>query len=345
MAFLQLASLVQVTGLASTAYGVRRLPVARRARRLRRTRGFTYEEALQEGLLDPRLPDAEVANSVSKDLMLKIQARVNPPELMPLTEEKAIFSIVCTAAGLPAPRVLAVVGRSGGWAGSRAIERPGDFARLVDELPDEFVVKPSAGYHGAGVALIHKRGDELVDHEGRAMTPAALHARMADDERFGLFLVQERVHNHPEIRAHFGTETLQTLRLMTYVDRAGEPRLLYGVARIASGGGPVDNIGEGQHGNRYAVISLADGRLGPARSAGHGDDAPAAPDCDGFALPLWEEARALALHAARAVLPLRAIGWDVALAPGGPVLIEANAAFDPWPGDTFGRAVAVIGTE
>ena len=44
----------------------------------------------------------------------------------------------------------------------------------------------------------------------------------------------------------------------------------------------------------------------------------------GHTLPLWEEAVAVTLRAHDAEPVSPAIGWDVALTPEGPVLLEAN---------------------
>jgi hypothetical protein len=82
-----------------------------------------------------------------------------------------------------------------------------------------------------------------------------------------------------------------------------------------------------------APVDLATGRLGPgvradprliiAPVATHPDTGAAIAEA---ALPWWQEAAALAL-AAHAKLPAMAcVGWDVALTPEGPVLIEANWA-------------------
>jgi hypothetical protein len=49
----------------------------------------------------------------------------------------------------------------------------------------------------------------------------------------------------------------------------------------------------------------------------------------GFAIPLWAEACALVERAALAFLPLRTIGWDVAVTPRGALLIEGNVTWDP----------------
>ena len=45
----------------------------------------------------------------------------------------------------------------------------------------------------------------------------------------------------------------------------------------------------------------------------------------GFKLPHWPQIKEVALKAARVLPWARAIGWDIAIADRGPVLIEGNA--------------------
>lgn len=49
---------------------------------------------------------------------------------------------------------------------------------------------------------------------------------------------------------------------------------------------------------------------------------------DGFKLPMWSQTCQVIREAAVNFLPIRTIGWDVALTPNGPVILEAN----PWWG-------------
>ena len=48
---------------------------------------------------------------------------------------------------------------------------------------------------------------------------------------------------------------------------------------------------------------------------------------DGFQLPWWAELRDLVTRGARAFAKLPALGWDVAIAEDGPILIETNWQF------------------
>ena len=86
-----------------------------------------------------------------------------------------------------------------------------------------------------------------------------------------------------------------------------------------------------------AGVSLEDGVLGPAATTAaeglgqalletHPDTGLAVA---GLRLPYWEEACALVCAVAPRFIPLRALGWDVALTPTGPVLVETNWGWDP----------------
>ncbi|MEY6563350.1 sugar-transfer associated ATP-grasp domain-containing protein, partial [Listeria monocytogenes] len=43
-----------------------------------------------------------------------------------------------------------------------------------------------------------------------------------------------------------------------------------------------------------------------------------------FVMPFWSEMRDTMRLAARTLKPLRSIGWDVAITPNGPLVVEAN---------------------
>ena len=49
----------------------------------------------------------------------------------------------------------------------------------------------------------------------------------------------------------------------------------------------------------------------------------------GFALPFWEELKALVCQGMERVPSLGYVGWDIALTSDGPALIEGNVH---WPG-------------
>jgi hypothetical protein len=187
------------------------------------------------------------------------------------------------------------------------------------------------------VRVVERRDGGLLDASGRTLTPAALYRELAAEREFPAWVVQERLVNHPDVAGLTGARTLQTLRLVTLVDRHGAPELLYGVLRVAFGDGATDNFRGGASGNGLAGVAIADGTLESVKFAAEGGlgfrRGPEIPGTGvriaGVQLPDWEETVALVLRAATAFLPARSLGWDVALTPDGPVIVEGNMFW--WP--------------
>ena len=344
----ELVSLAQVSRRAARSYGCSWARMARRARAVRREGAWTYAEALGFGMLDPAKTRDEWDRMYSKHRREEIQARHNPRCLEAFSEEKLTFHRYMEALGVPGPAVYGVVGRAGGWSATsdRVLTGPDAFARMVrDELPHEFVIKPVVGEQGDGVHLLSRGPDGgLRDHQGHSVDPRELYEGLASHAEFELFIVQERLRNHPELEALSPSPALQTVRLVTFVARDGRPQLLWGSLKLVLGTAATDNLGSGRIGNADAMIDLETGTLSPlrlARPGGVGFTAHAAipgsgRQVAGWRVPCLDEARAIVLGAAPHLLPVRTLGWDVAVTPAGPVVVEAN---DYWgaPGVPLSR--------
>jgi hypothetical protein len=332
----QLSGLVSTAREASRAYGVPPLRVARTARRLRRTGAWEYREALAQGLLDPACPEEVRRRAVSRHLRREIQTRLNPVSLEPFTEEKVTFNRYCEVAGIPVPALYGTVGRAGGWsAASGRIVTDGDaFAAMVArDLPERFIVKPTFGLLGLGVQAFERRADgTLLDSGGRALDARALHARLVADPEFDLFIVQERLRNHPDVEALVDTPVVQTLRLNTLVCRDGGVRILSAQMKLAIGRGDADNFRSGETGNGLCDVDMATGTLGPLTTVAPGGRGAVRHDAlpatgrrvTGWRVPMFEEACGVALAGAPWFMPMRTLGWDVAITPDGPIVIETN---------------------
>ncbi len=335
----QLAELVRVSREGARVYGTGAVRIAANARRARRRQGYEYREALDEGLLDPGLSAAERALFGSRHATVELQRTLNSEAVAVLAGEKAAFYRYCAGLGIRIPALYGVIdAAASSWGAGRPIVGADDFARFVaDDLPDEWVVKPSGGYHGLGVRLLRRSGDRLIDDTGRHLDAAELYGELRSHSEFGAWVVQERLRNHETIVGLVNVPTLQTVRIVTLVDRDGAVEVLYAVLRLAVSGGVSDNFVRGSTGNGLVDISVADGRLGSvklARDDGYGfvraSRLPGSGvQVEGTSLPDWDATVALVRSAAEAFLPARTLGWDVALTPEGPVLVEANMFW--WP--------------
>jgi hypothetical protein len=100
--------------------------------------------------------------------------------------------------------------------------------------------------------------------------------------------------------------------------------------RINIGDQAADNFSQG---NLAAAIDLGTGRLGPAlrkgvESARHRVHPVTGAEIEGRVVPDWDRALAM-VRAAALVMPFNpSMGWDIAFAARGPVVVEANCDWD-----------------
>jgi hypothetical protein len=332
----EIRELARVSRVAGGAYGERRLSVARRARGLRLRGGWTYEEALSWGLLDPDMPESERGAWVSTHARHSAERRHNPPSIEPFTEDKLTFHAYCRTVGIPTPRLFGAIGRAGGWSATsgRIIPDADSFASMVaDELPDEFVTKPVRGMLGLGVRVLRRDGDRLTGlGEAGHVDARALHRAIVEDDQFDLHLVQERLHNGPEVDDLHPSDVLQTLRLSTFVAPDGSVHVLNGWMKFSIGAGAADNYAGGTTGNGVALLRLEDGTMDPLtldRPDRLGFQRVATMPAtgrriEGEPVPFFQEACALVRDGAPRFMPMRTLGWDIALTADGPVVLETN---------------------
>jgi len=145
-------------------------------------------------------------------------------------------------------------------------------------------------------------------------------------------LVQPRVVNHPLI-ADLSNGALVTVRIITCRNERGESEVTNAVLRMARGRNTVvDNF---HAGGIAAKVDLQSGALGRATDQGvrattgwcdtHPDmGAPIL----ARRLPLWGDTLALVQHAHSVFSDRIFVGWDIALLPDGPQLIEGNGGPD-----------------
>src|SRR4051812_12911040 len=320
----QIATNLKLLSKAARQYDASHIAIARRALHLRRVHGIGFREALSDGLLNPASDARAFTACVSRMELFGHQHRHNGRDYLSLMEDKATFYKFCAGTTLPIPRLYAVFDKEPDSKASRTRE---DWERFfTNDLPEEFIVKPSRSAHGDGVAIYRK-----------GVAAAAVFDALHNSRRWNRFVIQERVRNHAAITDLSGSETLQTIRLTTWVTPDSRIELLRAFFKIAVGDNITDNYNAGATGNLKGNIDPTTGKLAKAiqaSSEGIGFSEISthpftAKSISGFRIPDWPAVMALAEQAARVFLPLRTVGWDVAVTPEGPTLIEGNPFWDP----------------
>ncbi len=237
--------------------------VALRALRLR-ARGWRLGDMAAAGLLDPRAKPSSKPWAVVPRHLERLQEAINPPEAVPLCEDKRRFDEACRRFGLPTPALAATLERAPD-AGATARDWA---ALLAERTPAEFVVKPVDGHRGIGVRVLARGPEGAVEHGGRALSWAELGDELAR-EPHPAYVVQERLHPHPELVRLTGSPALQTIRVMTLVEPDGQARIMSWGIRLAIGDQPIDSFQSGATGNLWATLN-GDGSMSTPITVGPG---------------------------------------------------------------------------
>jgi len=183
--------------------------------------------------------------------------------------------------------------------------------RLIENASGKLVLKNSRGQAGQEI--------KVLDNSG--LSPSQL----TDIMRDGKFdLVEEYIVQHPELM-RLSSSGLNTVRIVSQ-EKAGEVEILAARLRITINS-PVDNMAAGN-----AAVPL-DADTGSVTGPGVFSDISKADisvhpvtgvELLGFQVPFWQEIIEMVKEASLMALDNRSIGWDVAVTPEGPLLVEGN---------------------
>jgi len=255
---------------------------------------------------------------------------------LPEINDKLLFSQVMKRNSVATPEVLARFDDSTCSTGNSASE----FFEALKGYR-EFYVKPRCSSGGKDQLLLQKDTDESWSVTASSYASAAFHQQLenkqlkalADQEVFELLvslsqvcelLVQPRLVNHADMPKP-GGPALLAVRIMTGLT-ADLVVNLRAVLRLPFSSQIASQLGVD------AAVDIQTGRLKRVFV-----DSPN-PSCwsrippngaiiEGVALPCWTETLELVKLAHRALPDYSFLGWDVAITPCGPVVLEANGNY------------------
>jgi hypothetical protein len=217
--------------------------------------------------------------------------------------DKARFAARCRAAGLPHAETVATV-------------TAGRIQIVDDPAGRALVAKPANGEGGDGVLLLGTMAD--------GADLAALLTKTYGAQT-STIVVQPWIGVHPAL-ADLALQALPTVRIVTMLNETARPEVVSATFRCPSD--PAARVDNMKAGGLIAPVDLPSGMLGAACKGYGGGDCPIHPVTGGAIagriLPDWHAATALVVRAHAAFADYALIGWDVALTPHGPRLIEGN---------------------
>jgi hypothetical protein len=232
---------------------------------------------------------------------------------------------------IPVPRLLAYnlgetlyLPRDGGWT-KQTQTSPEDWPALLDAIiaasaSGSVFIKLINGSAGLGARKVSGRPSGMSADE---LEELRLHVVS------GNFLFQETVRQHPDLNK-LCASSVNTIRIDTFKDTQGHAEVISALLRLGLEGHDVDNVSQG---GLWVGIESKTGalkRFGFRELLCGGTVHTEHPDShvkfEGFPVPCFAQVHRFAASAAD-LLPPGLIGWDFAVTPEGPVLIEGNAVY------------------
>src|SRR5699024_8604031 len=214
-------------------------------------------------------------------------------------------------------------------------------------LPANFIAKPVDGAYGKHVTSWSREDNGWSAHDGERLSGAALKEKLAEVSQGTALILQERLYAHPDIEAVSGFPAVQAARLITLRESGSSSAasILYGTFKLLMQDSVTDNFSFGYSGNLLCAINIQTGTLRHAwlRDADTGrlelvtHHPITGQALAGFQIPFWEDIVSLVQRAADVFHVLPAVGWDVAITPGGVTLLEGNTRWDPPFADLLSR--------
>ncbi len=274
---------------------------------------------------------------------------LNDSRWLPVLLNKWLFHLHFTQFGIPLPEVYGVYEPGAGFtrSGGRLASRDDLRAFLMQERPASLVAKPVGGMRGQRILIldgISYDGDQInaVTNTEEHLTIAALADFLDRPPKLLLYLIggyeldmdgyllQAKLRQHDALE-QIAPWTTNTVRVVTFRDRDDDIDIHFTILRLGCRGIATDNCDAG---GISVAVDPATGRLGRGllKPKHGGQWMEVHPDSEvrftGRTIPFWDEVIATCKRAASVAPNLLWIGWDVAITPDGPVVIEANPDWD-----------------
>jgi hypothetical protein len=281
-----------------------------------------YVLGLYKNVADPR-------KYMNRSQFDEVRRQWNPPKQGIFEFNKWIFGNYCTVIGIPTPRCYGLFHRQTGLsADGRPLRDMESLSDLIASAGEPLACKPIAGSHGDHVMVFDR-----YDLASRILTRANGQALALEDLYRALtgrpfpWLLQAKVQQHPALR-ELHASSVNTARVITLLGGDGNVEVLGAVLRIGVGSSEIDNT---TGGGIAAPIDLETGICAAAmsestifRMARHPDSSC---PIEGFIVPHWRKIKQTAMVAHQRLPFARSLGWDIAIAETGPLVLEVNGTW------------------
>ncbi len=253
---------------------------------------------------------------------------LNDPRYNTILDDKYLFELFFRKHNLPVTNTYAHNVNSLFFAG-------GDFIQI--NTPDEFLdfVKDisSGSKHSENIFIKKEAGTGGGKYIYRVSYSSLQNNREELNKIFKIvldssFIFQEEVIQH-EALSRINPHCVNTMRIETFTNKENVSRIMSGMLRLGFSDAYLDNVSKG---GAYVGIDFTTGKLrreavsdftnGRART--YLEHPGSKIKFEGYELPYFKETTELVIAASQLIPQVKVIGWDVAITPEGPILIEGN---------------------
>jgi hypothetical protein len=238
-----------------------------------------------------------------------------------ILQNKLLFALFCEKNDLPAPKLLGYNSNNYFFKNKKQITLKSNselvhfFIQIFEENTiDRIFVKSIYTKGGKGIFLLSRETlkNQVADIQNELLS--------------GSFIFQECLIQHQDINDIYPT-SINTLRIDICIDNNNKAHLLGAVMRFGVAGNVIDNRSKGGF---FVSINESQGCLmkkGYKQMGFNGAELLQHPDSgfefEGFKIPYFDESLSLAINMSH-MIPNKLIGWDIAITPNGPLIIEGN---------------------
>lgn len=249
-----------------------------------------------------------------------------------ILRDKFVFSQFLKSLGIPSPANIALLSHSGiTWLENM---QHTSLEHLVEDpnINIDGFCKELGGILGKGAFPLKIEGGKLLVN-GSEITLDQLKEKLVTQgkiKKSGQYLLQKRLTQHPKM-SELHPNSVNTIRLNSF-NNNGKVDVLCASLRMGTKGKNVDNWASG---GIVIGIDLTTGKLvgDGVFKYGYGGRVQEHPDTgvklDGFEIPFFHEAVKLTCELHSYLYGIHSVGWDIAITPDGPMIIEGN---DDWEG-------------
>lgn len=265
---------------------------------------------------------------------LALNTRLSPPNIASISDfldNKVLYTSLLDKFGLATTTLQAVVSSTHGFGQLKTLRSTEEIETfLLNEAKYPLFGKPVEGSKSIGTALfssIDLEAQTILLGNGNKTTVSDL-AKEIFMGFSGGYVFQAAVVQHDAVNAVIGT-AIGTVRVVT-VMQDGVPLVLYTVWKIPAPDAMSDNFW--QSGSMIAEVEVSSGQIkqvrrGTGMNVEQIESHPVSKSkLAGFVLPHWQDILTLAQNCHRLTPENGILGWDIAITPDGPLVIECNTS-------------------